>query len=179
MSHLHSNNKWQCIGFKDKGTSHPRIEIAYGKKCHICGGDERGENNISPKLREYQQLPIIEIIETFSFKDYFSQLDKIKRFQLGLTLVGFVGLLLVIQFCNSTNRQGKNLYNSAIDEATKGNVPEAIEKLCKLPESSQYFNVAQAWIQRWNQNKYWHDYVKSYLEKQGSSCPVGNAVLHK
>lgn len=130
---------------------------AYGQKCHICGGDEQRENNISSKIK-------------YNYK---------RIFLLSVTIIGFLGILGLLQFCNSRDRKEKSLYESAIDTAINNNVPEAIDKLCKLPESSQYFNVAQSWIQKWNEDKYWHEYVKPYLEKQGSSCPVGNAVLQK
>ena len=97
-------------------------------------------------------------------------------------LFAIVGLLSVFLWfninrpspsSNTTSNNEKLLYETAINDARKGDIPSALDKLCMIPNNSEYFDRSQTWIKRWLQQDAWRDTVTSFLKQKGSSCSVG------
>ena len=184
---------WICLG--TTLNPHPAIENLHDHNCPVCGKQRTLERlqigETSPKKSwicegkpSYRHLPIKNVSPVCPICGKRQRNEQLNQSIENIKIPGLLSLVVIlltivayfsqVSINNSTDKLNRLLFETAIEEAKRGNTTIAVDKLCQIPSSSEEFRPASALLRTWYNNPELRPHVESYLEVlklQAKSCP--------
>jgi|GEM_PF-6492100 len=154
-------NYWTCYGLPS--LEHPPCRNNT-PICRICGSKQHQENDEQSQESNEKLKNLAENIKI-----------AILLFSTIIFSILIVAYLSKVSTKKSTNNSDKVLYKTALQYAKQGDITRAVEKLCKISDSSEEFTVTSSLVRKWFKDPKLRPHIESYLEVlnlQSKNCPV-------